>query len=94
MYTEPARFLRPLLDEETGRSLNTMLLAKCPSDNRYISIEDIVDTLDDLVSSRKALSTRRKEFFGKYNVPTSWGQKATRLTGSWQDLAVMRPPAN
>ena len=28
MYMEPARFLRLLLDEETGRSLNTMLLAK------------------------------------------------------------------
>ena len=81
MYTEPARFLRLLLDEETGRSLNTMLLAKCPNDTRYISIEDIVDTLDDLLSSRKALSTRRKEFFGKYNVPNLMGPKGNKIDG-------------
>ena len=81
MYTEPARFLRLLLDEETGRSLNTMLLAKCPSDNRYISIEDIVDMLDDLVSSRKALSTRLRSSSGNIMYLTSWGRKATRSTG-------------
>ena len=81
MCTEPARFLRLLLDEETGRSLNTMLLAKCPGDNRYISVEDIVDTLDDLISSRKTLSTRRKEFFGKYNVPNLMGTKGNKIDG-------------
>ena len=58
MYSEPTRFLKLLLDEETGRSLNTMLLARCPGDNQYICMEDIVDTLDELISSRKTLSTR------------------------------------
>ena len=79
MYSEPNRFLKLLLDEETGRVLNTMLLAKCTGDNRYISIENIVDTLDELISSRKTLSTRRKEFFGSYNTPDLMGKKRNKI---------------
>ena len=81
MYTEPARFLKLLCDEETGRSLYTALLAKCPAEIRYISIEDIVDTLDHVISSRKALSTRRKELFGKYNVTNLMGPKGNKIDG-------------
>ena len=81
MYSEPTRFLKLLLDEETGRTLNTMLLAKCTGDNRYIGVENIVDTLDKLISSRKTLSTRRKEFFGSYNTPDLMGKKGNKIDG-------------
>ena len=47
-YSNPARFLKLLLDEETGRVFNTMLLDKCTMDGCYISIKNIVDTLDNL----------------------------------------------
>ena len=50
-YSDPARFLKLLLDEETGRVLNTMLLDQCTVDNYYISVKSIVDTLDNLISS-------------------------------------------
>ena len=81
MYSEPTRFLKLLLDEETGRTLNTMLLAKCTGDNRYIGVENIVDTVDELVSSRKTLSTRRKEFFASYNTPDLMGKKGNKIDG-------------
>ena len=81
MYSEPTRFLKLLLNEETGRSLNTMLLARCTGDNQYIGVEDIVDTLDELISSRKTLSTRRKEFFTSYNTPDLMGKKGNKIDG-------------
>ena len=68
-YSEPTRFLKLLLDEETGRVLNTMLLNKYTGDDSYIGTENIIDTLNELISSRKTMSTRRKEFFGSYNTP-------------------------
>ena len=52
-YTEPARFLKLLLDDETGRTLSAMLLSKCPSDTHHIGIKNIVDILNELISSRK-----------------------------------------
>ena len=42
VYSDPARFLKLLLDEETSRVLNTMLLDKCTVDDQYISVEDIM----------------------------------------------------
>lgn len=80
-YTEPARFIKLLLDNETGRVLSTMLLSKCTDDNRYIGVENIVDTLNDLISSRKTLSTRRKEFFGSYNTPGLMGKEGNKIDG-------------
>ena len=80
-YSEPTRFLKLLLDEETGRVLNTMLLNKCTGDDRYIGIENIVDTLDELISSRKTMSTRRKEFFGSYNTPGLMGKEGNKIDG-------------
>ena len=68
-YTELTRFLKLLLHDKTGRVLSAMLLSKCPSDNRYISVKNIIETLDELISSRKKMSTRRKEFFSSYNTP-------------------------
>ena len=79
MYSEPTQFLKLLLDEETGRVLNTMLLSKCISNNHYIGIENIVDTLDKLIFSRKTMSTRRKEFFGSYNTPGLMGKKGNKI---------------
>ena len=81
MYSDPARFLKLLLDEETGRVLNTMLLDKCTVDDRYISVEDIMDTLDKLISSWKTMSTRRKEFFSFYNTPGLVGKLGCKIDG-------------
>ena len=81
LHTEPARFIKLLLDDETGRVLSAMLLSKCTDDNRYIGVENIVDTLDDLISSRKTLSTRRKEFFGSYNTPGLMGKEGNKIDG-------------
>ena len=78
-YTEPARFIKLLLDDETGRVLSTMLLSKCTDDNRYIGVENIVDTLDELISSWKTLSTRQKEFFGSYNTPGLMGKEGNKI---------------
>ena len=78
-YSDPARFLKLLLDKETGRVLNTMLLNKCTGDDRYIGIENIVDTLNELISSRKTMSTRRKEFFGSYNTPGLMGKEGNKI---------------
>ena len=40
-----------------------------------------MDTLDELISSRKTLSTRRKEFFGSYNTPDLMGKKGNKIDG-------------
>ena len=80
-FTEPTRFIKLLLVDETGRVLSTMLKSKCPEENRYIDVESIVDTLDELISSRKTLSTRRKEFFSSYNTPGLMGKKGNKIDG-------------
>lgn len=78
-YTKPTRFFKLLLDDKTGRTLSAMLLSKCPSDNRYIGIKNIMDTLDELISSRKTMSTRRKEFFSSYNTPQLMGKEGNKI---------------
>merc|ERR1712240_373345 len=50
-------------------------------ENQYLSIEQIMYTLDDLISSRKTLSTRRKEFFGSYNTPRLRGKEGCNIDG-------------
>ena len=79
IFSDPAWFLKLLLDEETGRVLSTMLLERCTADNQYLTIEQIIDTLDDLISSQKTLSTRRKEFFGSYNTPRLMGKEGCNI---------------
>ena len=64
LYTDPTRFLKLLLDEETGRVLSSKLKDRVTPDNQYLSVEQIMDSLEALVASRKTLSTRRKDFFG------------------------------
>ena len=81
LLTDPARFLKLLLDEETGRVLSSMLQDRCTPENQYLSIEQIMDSLDELISSRKTLSTRRKEFFGSYNTPWLMGVEGCNIDG-------------
>ena len=81
LLTDPARFLKLLLDEETGRVLSSMLQDRCTPENQYLSIKQIMDSLDELISSRKTLSTRRKEFFGSYNTPWLMGVKGCNIDG-------------
>ena len=80
-YSDPARFLKLLLDKETGRVLNSMLLNKCTGDDRYIGVENIVNTLDELIFSRKTTSTRRKEFFSSYSTPGLMGKESNKVDG-------------
>ena len=40
-----------------------------------------MDTLDKLISSRKTMSTRRKEFFGSYNTPRLMGKEGCNIDG-------------
>ena len=47
LFTDPAQFLKLLLDEETGRALSSMLQDRCMPENQYLSIKQIMDTLDD-----------------------------------------------
>ena len=79
IYSDPAQFLKLLLDEEACRVLNTMLLDKCTVDNRYLSVKQIMDTLDELISSQKTMITRRKEFFGSYNTPRLMGKEGCNV---------------
>ena len=58
-----------------------MLHDRCTPENQYLSIEQIMDSLDDLISSRKTLSTRRKEFFGSYNTPRLMGKEGYNING-------------
>ena len=94
IYSKPTRFLKLLLDEEPGSVLNTMLLGKCTGNNCYIGIENIIDTLDELISSRKTMSTRRKEFFCSYNTPGLMGKKGNKIDGfvTWlsRDVAACK----
>ena len=58
-----------------------MLLDKCTVDDRYISVKDIMDTLDKLISSWKTMSTRRKEFFISYTTPRLMGKEGCKIDG-------------
>ena len=58
-----------------------MLQDRCTPENQYLSIKQIMDSLDELISSRKTLSTRRKEFFGSYNTPWLMGVEGCNIDG-------------
>ena len=58
-----------------------MLQDRCTPENQYLSIKQIMDSLDELISSRKTLSTRRKEFFGSYNTPRLMGVEGCNIDG-------------
>ena len=46
-YADPARFLKLLLDEETGRVLTTTLKEKVTPEDPHLTVEEIMDTLED-----------------------------------------------
>ena len=94
LFTDPTQFLKLLLDEETGRVLSSMLQDRCTPENQYLSIEQIIDSLDELISSRKTLSTRRKEFFGSYNTPRLMESRVAKWTGSSPGSVGMWQHAN
>ena len=54
-YTDSTRFLKLLLDNETGRTLSAMLAGKADT-NHYIPIDVKVDTLFKLITSRKTVN--------------------------------------
>ena len=58
-----------------------MLHDRCTPDNQYLSIKQIMDSLDELISSQKSLSTRRKEFFGSYNTQWLMGVQGCNIDG-------------
>merc|ERR1712115_637942 len=58
-----------------------MLVSKCTGDDCYIGIKNIVNTLNELISLRKTMSTRRKEFFGSYNTPGLMGKEGNKIDG-------------
>ena len=78
-YTDPTRFLKLLLDEETGRVLSSRLKERVTPDNQYLSVEQIMDSLEALVASRKTLNTRRMDFFSSYNTPRLMGVKGCNV---------------
>ena len=79
-YTDPARFLKLFLDDETSRTLSAMLAGKADA-NFHIAIDVIVDTLYELVTLRKTVNTRRKEFFSSYNTPLLMGKEGDKIDG-------------
>merc|ERR1712082_34034 len=58
-----------------------MLQDRWTPENQYLSFEQIMDSLDQLILSRKTLSTRRKEFFGSYNTPRLMGIQGCNIDG-------------
>ena len=61
--------------------LSSTLKDRVTPDNQYLSIEQIMDSLEGLVASRKTLNTRRKDFFGSYNTPRLMGVKGCNVDG-------------
>ena len=53
-YADPTRFLKLLLDEETGSVLIFTLKKKVTPDDQHLSVEQIMETLEALIASRKS----------------------------------------
>ena len=70
--------MKLLLDQETARSFDGMLVAKVDL-GQFISIYIIKDVLYNLICSRMSLKSRRKEFFGMYNKPLLMGKEGDKL---------------
>ena len=80
-YTNPTQFFKLLLDEETGRVLSSTLKERVTPDDQYLSIKQIMDSLEALVASRKTLNTRRMDFFSSYNSPRLMGVNGCNVDG-------------
>ena len=81
-YADPARFLKLLLDEDTGGVLITTLKEKVTPEDPHLTVEEIMDTLEDLIASRKTMNTRRMELFKGYKPPDSWESTGVTWTDS------------
>ena len=77
-YTDPARWLKLLLDQETVISLNRMLL-EVHNSGQFIKIDTLVDILCNLITSRRSMKSRRKSLFQAYNNPGLIGRKGSNL---------------
>ena len=104
-YTDPAWWVKLLLDQETARSFDRILLEKHDI-NPNISIDEIMEVLYDLISSRRSMKSRRMSLFQLYNKPGLMGKEGDRLdtfvaqlnrdlsackmeTFNWMDFAVL-----
>ena len=61
--------------------LSSTLKERVTPDNQYLSVEQIMDSLEALVASRKTLNTRRIDFFKSYNTPRLMGVKGCNVDG-------------
>ena len=77
-YTDPARWVKLLLDQETARSFDWMLSDKASS-NQFITINILRDILYELITSRRSMKSRRKALFNMYNRPGLLGREGDRL---------------
>ena len=77
-YTDPARWVKLLLDQETSRSCDQILHEKHEI-NPNLSIDDIIDVLYDLISSCRSMKSRRMLLFQLYNKPGLMGKEGDRL---------------
>ena len=78
LYTDPARWVKLLLDQETARSFDRMSLEKASS-NQFITINILMDILYELITSRRSLKSRRKALFNMYNKPKLMGKEGDKL---------------
>ena len=104
-FTDPARWVMLLLDQETTRSFDRILLYKYNT-NPNINIDDIMEVLYKLISLRRSMKSRRMSLFQLYNKPGMMGKEGDRLdtfiaqlnhdlaaykmeTFNWTDFAVL-----
>ena len=78
LYIDPAHWVKLLLDQETARSFDRMLLEKASS-NQFININILMDVLYELITSKRSLKSRRKALFNMYNKPMLMGKEGDKL---------------
>ena len=74
LYIDPAWWVKLLLDQETSRSFDQILHEKY-NINPNLSIDDIMDVLYNLISSRGSMKSRRMLLFQLYNKPGLMGKE-------------------
>ena len=70
--------MKLLLDQETSRLFNRILLDKYNT-NPDINIDDIMEVLYDLISSRRSIKSHCMSLFQLYNKPGMMGKEVDRL---------------
>ena len=77
-YADPARWVKLLLDQETSRSFDRILHEKLET-NPDLSIDDIMEVLYDLISSRRSMKSCHMSLFQLYNKPGLMGKDGDQL---------------